>query len=299
MNSETDCQPTSDVRLLPARDAQAARSALRRDALILFLIAGIWLGGCWMSYGFYMVEKILTRLLTPCGLTWLALLFLWRYIRATGLVWPARAAMLLFFFYWTTANTYTGNLVAGILEGRYAPIDPAKVEPFDVVVVLGGATQSDPQGNVWLGFTGDRVALAARLYHHGKVRKLVTTGVVQEWTTEAVNMSDATERIWRDLGVEAEDIVKIGGRNTTEELQNVRELLGDQPPPRVGLLTSAFHLPRAERLARQNHVSVIPIPAARMSTNDDPLPLAVIPYHAGVMLMDVSVKEFLAALIRR
>ncbi|MCA9171893.1 MAG: hypothetical protein KDB23_29695, partial [Planctomycetales bacterium] len=62
MNSETDCQAPSDVRLLPAGDPQAARSALRRDALILLLIAGIWLGGCWMSYGFYMVEKILTRL---------------------------------------------------------------------------------------------------------------------------------------------------------------------------------------------------------------------------------------------
>jgi len=159
---------------------------------------------------------------------------------------------------------------------------------------------SDPQDHVWLGIVGDRVMLAARLYAQGKVKQLVTTGVVQRWgQRDSVDMSEATDRIWRELGIPSTAITQIGGVNTSQELKNIKQLLGDQPPARVGLLTSAFHLPRAERLARQNGVAVIPIPAGFLSPVNEPLPLAVIPHYYGITMTDLAAKEFLAALFSR
>jgi uncharacterized SAM-binding protein YcdF (DUF218 family) len=276
---------------------------MRRLVRYLALLAAVLLAVLlvsWWFYGFVLVEKVLTRLAMPCGLVGLAL------IVNVLVAWAARqrtwagAALAIAILYWITSNTYSGEAAIAYLERGHSPVDPRTLAPFDAVIVLGGGTMSDAQQRVWLGSMGDRVMLAARLYHQGKTRRLVTTGLVQTWhRSRAVDLSDATERIWLELGVPAAAIAKVGGLNTSQELRNVRQLLGDAPAGRIGLLTSAFHLPRAMRLARQNGVDVIPIPAGFLTPADEPPPLALIPNAHGANLLNVAAKEYLAAVLRR
>ncbi len=58
-----------------------------------------------------------------------------------------------------------------------------------------------------------------------------------------------TVEIWTKLGIDSAAIRSIGGRNTFEEMQQVKEIWSELPGKKVGLLTSALHLPRAVRLA--------------------------------------------------
>jgi len=262
------------------------------------LCAIVTVAGSWLFFDRHLAEKIATMLVMPTGLTWCSLLV------ATLVAWSQRVRLLAgflaaaFLTFWICSSTLTANWAMGSLENRYARINPADAEQFDLIIVLGGATASDLEQNVWLQDAGDRVMLAARLYHHGKVDRLLTTGQAYDWADD-VDQSEATFRIWTDIGIPPEAIERIGGHNTTEEMKNIRQLLGDNPPARVGLLTSAFHLPRAERLAKAAGLKVIPIAAGFYGPLTDPFPLSVVPRYHALRQWDLVVKEYLAAAVSR
>ncbi len=139
--------------------------------------------------------------------------------------------------------------------------------PLDTLVVLGGGTGATPNGDAQLGSSGDRVMLAARLYHRGCVRRLVTTGdtlvIAGALGGSEIPMhsdpSEATRQIWRDLNIPDEVIVDLPGENTTSEVRSLREHPELWRGKRCGILTSAFHLPRAMRIARREGLELVPI----------------------------------------
>ena len=185
-------------------------------------------------------------------------------------------------------------------ESQYPRFDSRAEPPLDLLVVLGGGAYSDAEGHVWLGPFGDRITAAARLFHQGKIDRIVATGKLHGWSgSQSVDPADGARRIWQELGIPAARILTVRGRNTTEEMRQLRQLVDRLGANRVGLMTSAFHLPRACRLARQEGIRVIPIPADRLSGISDPLPLSLIPSGASFYRTDVFAKEQLAALLGR
>lgn len=251
-----------------------------------------------IAYDWSVVEKMLTRLAMPSGLLLLLMLSitavgcgLRRY--RTAVVWAAAAS-----FFWFCSNTVVANWMGGRLESRYPAVDVQLVEPFDTIIVLGGSTMSDAKQNVWLSSTGDRVMLAARLYHQGKVKHLITTGQVHAWSNR-VDMSAATRQIWRELGIPEDAITMVGGVNTAQEMVHLRPLLSQRPTGRVGLLTSAFHLARADRLARREGWQFVPLAAGHQVPMDEPLPIALLPNADAILIVGRASKEYLAALVGR
>ena len=255
---------------------------------------------CGWFFGRHYVEKTLTKLALPCGLIWL-LLFVMTYV--AFLTAPKRVSipmLLVFLFYWTTGASYTGEIWMNLLEGRYSHTDVENIEPLDSLIVLGGGTRANNDGDVWLSYSGDRVMLAARLYQNGKVKQLVATGSVFSWSpNQTVSWAESAALIWRDLGIPGDDIITIEGRNTFEEMQSISKLLEDRPAQRVGLLTSGFHLPRAQRLASSHNLDVIPVAADLQAGASPPIPLSLIPSHNGFFLTETCIREFLAGLVGR
>jgi uncharacterized SAM-binding protein YcdF (DUF218 family) len=255
---------------------------------------------CGWYFGRHYVEKMLTQLALPCGLIWL-MLFVLTYVAL--LTTPKRVSipiLLIFLFYWTAGSSYTGEMWANYLEGRYTHTDLENVEPFDYVIVLGGGTRSNNDGDVWLSCHGDRVILAARLYRNGKVKQLIATGAVFAWSPNpAVGSAESAAQIWREMGIPDHDIVQLTGRNTSEEMQAILKLLDQRPAQRVGLLTSGVHLPRAQRLADSHDLDVIPLAADLQTGLNPPLPLPLIPSRKGFHLSELCAKEFLAWLVGR
>jgi uncharacterized SAM-binding protein YcdF (DUF218 family) len=209
-----------------------------------------------------MLWVMLSAWVQPVGLLWLALLGLglvgWRTMRR-----PARAlwvAVLLLFT--ILGHPWTGMALLAWLEQDYRAVDPLAEAPLDAVLVLGGGTVTAPNGQAELLGAADRVALGARLYHAGRTPWLVTSGSANsELYPTQRSPGENTAQIWRGLGIAGERIVEIPGEDTEGELIALAKLARERGWKRLGLVTSAWHLPRAKNLARRHGVEVVPLPA--------------------------------------
>lgn len=246
------------------------------------------------------VEKALTQFAQPDGLFWCLLTGAWvlSWRQSQG----ARAGLptLLWLFFTLSANPLLVDHLCTSFESDYLDTNPHLAEPFDYVVVLGGGTRYAPNGTSQLASSGDRVMLAARLYWSGKAKRLICSGQAIKGLSDPTmpNGAQQTLAIWTDLRIPREAITMIGGRNTSEEIRSVRRLVGEHAD-RIGLVTSAWHLPRAMRLAKANQLKVTGLPADFMSTEQAFTPLQCIPSAASLDRLARITKEWLATLIGR
>jgi uncharacterized SAM-binding protein YcdF (DUF218 family) len=209
----------------------------------------------------FVIGKWLPRLLMPAGALWLILsaLACWQLSRDERVGRWLAAVSLLF---WASHNNVIATSCVGMLEAGYAwPDEGVKL---DAMLVLGGGTSEAPHG-VQVSSSGDRIVTAARLYHRGVAPRIVVggraVGALSSSGRKRELGADA-RRLLVELGVPDEAVVvHHGGRNTREEVAALSDLVSERGWKRVGLLTSAWHLPRAMRNAERAGLDAIPVPA--------------------------------------
>lgn len=237
-------------------------------------------------------KKVIAHLLMPAGLLWLAAgaAMFW-----TGLGRRARVFLALYWIAYSLAgNPYVGSSLLRQLESPYYAAEEL-VAPLDALVVLGGGTGLSPGGRPAVGLHGDRLLRPATLYHEGKVGTLITTGrSITEDEGERL-LSRETSLLWQGLKIPAEAIIEVPEpRNTNEELIAVAALLAQHPEwRRIGLCTSASHLPRALGEARAVGLDLIPVPCDFRSGRLIPSPLYLVPQGRGFRDVQTALWEFL------
>ena len=246
------------------------------------------------------IEKTLTGLAMPCGLIWLALIALtwlaWRRKQRATLI--SLSAILA--FYTVAGNGELTKLPFVWLERDYAQIDPFERGPYNAVFVLGGGIGVGANGEPQLEMSGDRAALGARLYHTGRTQRLVALGMtILGPNGESRNLDQEVTEIWRQWTVPDEHILQLTGRNTREEMAAIRQLVDDHPEwERLGLVTSAWHMRRAMRLARKNDLPLEPLPANfRGTASQWNIWSLLIPSGDGFLNSQLACKEILAGLV--
>lgn len=232
-------------------------------AAAVFMI--FWLGLATFFHGKTGFEKTATRLVTPLGAAWTIL-------GAFGLVHPLSArglARVLPSLVWCIFTLCTCSPVVALLtkyiEGGVEHAKLSAQQPLDYVVVLGGGTTMGPD-RAQLGTSGDRVMRGAQLYFGGYTKQLITTGESIEGLggKKIPGPADQTLELWTKIGIPRADIVTMPGINTYQETKALAEavLSGPLQGKRIGLVTSATHLPRAIRLAKSHGIEgLYPIPA--------------------------------------
>lgn len=247
------------------------------------------------------IEKLLTQLVLPCGLIWLGL------IAASIVAWRRKQRMLLACLLVLLAmdtaagNVPLGTAMLGWLERDFAQLRPLETGPYDAVVVLGGGTSTAANGLAQFDQAGDRVALAAELYHAGRAGLLIVTGsrIASLDPNGRDTGSEAVELLER-LAVPKDRILRLPGRNTSEEMAALARLATEHPEwKRLGLVTSAWHMPRALRLAHNENVSPDPLPADFRGEPTRWTVLSVIPNAEGFNRTQIAAKEMLAGLVGR
>lgn len=212
------------------------------------------------------VEKIATALAMPAGLLWLLMLTLciqlWRQKKQNHAGQPgAIAATCCFLLYSIAGNGIVADQMATALEANYLSVNPLAESPMDFAIVLGGGGGLGANGRLQGNGSGDRLILAAQLYHQKIAKRIICTGQrIASMNSSSVDPADSSREILMKLGVPESAIETVGGRNTSEEMQNLGSRFKDSSE-RIGLLTSAWHLPRALRLANRNGLQPIPLPA--------------------------------------
>ncbi|MFO0901346.1 MAG: YdcF family protein [Pirellulales bacterium] len=243
-----------------ARGGQDRPPRLRLAAAVIG--AGLAVGAAITWPPGVMLWVMLAAFVQPIGLLWLGLLVLgimsWRGM--------SRAGRVLWAVIWVSltvlGNSWTGMALLAWLERDYRSVDPLSTQPLDAVLVLGGGTVTAPNGQAELTSAADRVALGARLYHAGRTPWLITSGSANsELYPGQRSPGESTAQIWQDLGISADRIVQIPGEDTERELIALAKLARERGWARLGLVTSAWHLPRAMNLARRHGVEVVPLPA--------------------------------------
>ena len=155
----------------------------------------------------------------------------------------------------------SGKLIA-YLESDYELIKPSKVEPADAVVVLSGMVKTIQTKNgldyEW-GEAADRIFAGIDLFNSNKAPVLILTGGKVPWSV-GVPEGEYLRDVAIDLGVPKKDILLTENvENTDQEAKAIKKLIS-LDNPKVILVTSAFHMPRAQLVFKASGISVIPFP---------------------------------------
>ena len=137
---------------------------------------------------------------------------------------------------------------------------------FDVLVVLGCPVPGGQLSHA----ARRRVERAARAYHEEGAELVIASGG-KAW--HGFKECEIFARGLAELGVAKACILQERESQTTRgNARGVAQLLRDQSPQRVGLVTCDWHMPRALRLFAQVGLSAVPVSAASPAL---PLPVSV------------------------
>ena len=281
------------------------RSLLQATAVLLAMTIAL-LVAIWLGISRTAAEKVVTALAMPCGLLWYALTLLVIVCVQKRQKQLTVCAALVWLAYFAMGNGFVTARVVRQIEEPFADINPLEQEPFDTVIVLGGGASTGMTSRHQGNGSGDRLILAAQLYHAGLARHLICTGRrITEMTNQEVDPAERSRDVLTRLGVPDDVIESYGGRTTSEEMQDLARRF-DKSGQRVGLVTSAWHLRRATRPAERSGLKVTPLPADFMHPplTDKPLPLAariesLIPKGDSFAINTRIAKEYLGALVGR
>ena len=209
------------------------------------------------------MDKILTLLAMPLAVAIGAVLLA---LVALALGRRRSAGGLLAFtivWLWGWSMPLTASALRGPLADLY-PIQRAETLPAaDAIVVLGGGIKSIRGDMIYpnLGSSTDRIWHAARLYHAGKA-PLIIASSGNVWSRPGQqSKADAMRMLLNALGVPDDAILsEASSRNTRQNAVFTEKLATSRGIRQVLLVTSYWHLRRAE--AAFKHVGLDVIPAA-------------------------------------
>ncbi len=203
------------------------------------------------------LHKILPIFVLPTGLV-LALLLFGLISRRRSPIWAA-----LFLFWLCSTPLLSGRLMAAV-ENYGHRLDPATLPKANAIVVLSGMLKTTPGPNNTMitewSEASDRFWGGLALYRAGKAPRLIFTGGWVPWQPHAPSEGEQLRAIAQAQGIPPSAITITGKvSNTAAEAEAVHTLL-KLPNPTLLLVTSAYHMPRAQRLFQQTGCAVIPYP---------------------------------------
>lgn len=288
------------IALLSASIRSYERESKRR-AMVLGAAAAAALGLAAVTIpNMLYLQKVLGRLAMPTGILWVVLggLAAWRWHVRDRRGFAVAAA--LFVFYTASGSPGVGTSLLGVLEREYRDIDPFAGPKLDAVFLMGGGTSVDGRSRALLGSAGDRVLLAAQLVHRDRAARVVTSGATVAGMGASRDLAAETASILSDMGVDADRVVQLDeGKNSSQEIRAYKALADERGWTRMGLVTSAWHMRRAMRLAENAGLEVVPLPADFRGSFPVQGILFFVPDGRGFRDVSAACWEFLGAAVGR
>ncbi len=168
---------------------------------------------------------------------------------------------LLFF-----SNGICSGLLWKYVEQPWERLRPNNVSDADAIVVLsGGGIKSllkTPEFIEWID--PDRFIAGITLFNNFKSSKIIFTGGFNPLKTDSIPEGELYKFQALKLGIPKESIyVSQPVSNTFQEAIVVKNLLINQiqiSNPKIILITSAYHMNRAEKVFNKKNIQVIPYP---------------------------------------
>ena len=201
----------------------------------------------------YLLSKILPLIVLPLGLSLILLLVgllgRWRWLVVT-------AALLL----WVFSLGFVSQSLWRLLEAPWERRSVLEAPQADAIVVLSGGRHPAP-GTARLSewHDPDRFLAGLDLFRAGKAPRLLFTGGASPFRPGQPPEGQRYLQEARQLGISAAAMASTPPVvNTAEEAAAIRQLLPARA--RILLVTSAFHMRRAQRLFERQGLMVLPFP---------------------------------------
>jgi uncharacterized SAM-binding protein YcdF (DUF218 family) len=258
------------VRTQPRRWWSVAAGGLAA-ALVVLIAAG-------MDFD---TGRLVGKLCMPLGAFWLLLLFLAALALLRRAWWVGGGWLALTLAYSLVTSDGLGTWLMAGLEDTLPP-SAAGGPPLDAVFVLGGGVRLRPDGAGELGDAGDRVLQAAILFRSGRTHRLVASSAT----------APATAALWSGLGIPAAAITVLPDPlNTGDEIAAYAQLCRHEHWTRTGLVSSAWHLPRALRLCARAGLAMQALPCDWLSRTQTASALLLVPQIDGVQKVNLALWE--------
>jgi len=204
----------------------------------------------------YYVNKIVGWALSPIGVLFLGLAFgmlLCTFGNRAGGMWRKAGRWILALSLvqaWIFGCGVTTRIIGVPLEGVEREFSVESLPCADAIVLLGGGMGIHEKcGRAEIYGAADRVWMAARAFKAGKAPFMTVSG----------GGAEGEIAFLADFGVDTNRIVKLeAARNTEEEARLISSLITNHP--KVLLVTSAWHMPRAKMLFERAGLDVVPAP---------------------------------------
>jgi len=270
----------------------------------------------YLAEGSLASQRVMVDLIMPVGLGWLASIYNVAYQCINGTKQRLVMAVILSAIIGVTFNPILTRMLIAGLEGDVAKASPleASANRYRAVVVLGGGAFLGRNDEAQLNKDGHRIVLAAQLWHAGKTDAIICTGAdnfvpgsesLDRKSLERYNPSRLGFELLRSLDVPEDRIFLIDGMNTSAEMTNLHLFLQSPPPTfpargDIGLITSAFHIPRARRLAEARGLTLLPLPTSYRTGSAEPFSVIdLVPTAESGATFFQAMREHLASLVGR
>ena len=153
------------------------------------------------------------------------------------------------------------NKLIAYLENDYALLDSSTIQNSDAIVVLSGMLKTVKSKNDFkyeFGEAVDRILAGIELYKNNKAPILILTRGKLPWS-----LGEPEGEILRDFAIKynvsPKDILLTENvENTDQEAKSVNKILKSKD--NIILVTSAFHMPRAQKVFEAANFNVVPYP---------------------------------------
>ena len=209
----------------------------------------------------FVISKLVIVLLSP--ILWILFVFVWGLFSKKAArkkrCYIAGIIMLLFF-----TNPFIINKL--ILAYQPKKVTLRTDENYSAGILLGGfAGMNKTDHQTYFSEQSDRFIQATLLYKTGHIKKIiVAAGDGSVFNRGDFREGDFVQEQLIAMGISATDIaVDRDSRNTAENAINAKKIIDSLrlSPPYV-LITSALHIPRAQKTFTKAGIEVIPYPAA-------------------------------------
>ncbi|RYU89437.1 YdcF family protein [Mucilaginibacter terrigena] len=206
---------------------------------------------------FFILSKVLLVFILP--LTWVFALMLYALITKKQRLRKRLliiATALLYFF----SNRFTINAFANLWD--VPPYQPGGVK-YSCVILLGGFITRDNDGNAYFNWAADRYTKATGLLANHTAQHLLFTGGNSDIYPDGFAEADIVKAELKKKNFpDSLILLDRSARNTLENAQYSKKLLNDAHLKAPYLLvTSAFHMRRAQLIYKRAGVDIVPYPA--------------------------------------
>ena len=189
------------------------------------------------------------------------------------------------------------NKFIAYLEKDYQPIEIADVENVDAIVVLSGMIRViGDEENLKYEFTDsvDRFFAGLDLFNNNKSPILILTRGKMPWSL-GIAEGEYLKELAIKYGVSEEKIILTDEvQNTDQEAKAIKEILTENA--KIILVTSAFHMPRAEKVFKAANINLIPFPVDFQSSKLKTTMMDFIPSAGSLSQTSHFVREMIGRL---